>query len=390
MKPTSLLTRFQQTHSFPTSRHRNRLHRFTLLHPPFLLCSPDHIPEQPKMDPLSIAASAIAITQAVAAIGAGVDKLRGVRNASAEFCDMLNELSILQEFLHQLRDMMENMTSPNSSIPSTAVHALEKLQLELSRIVNEISGICKEMSGTSTGLNLKGQQKVSKMSWQLKRGRIFKLRDRAKRCRESLAACVEVLGLSNQLHHRQLLVEVRDIIETTADTAESGFSQMANLFNSRFDELEAQLSSIARTRPDETLATSPARDTSSVAHLQTSVRQRCSRYCKCQCHTMSTIQTPRWMRPITGSFAAYYNSIPIFSPRTCDVVSCRSKTQKRLAVNLCFPSWFLQRSIEVTAVWGSLTNAGASLHLRVPRLTGLPFVMKAIRFHDINWLVRAV
>ncbi|KAK3682980.1 hypothetical protein B0T22DRAFT_297853 [Podospora appendiculata] len=84
------------------------------------------------MDPLSIAASAIAIAQAVQAIGSGVHMLQSIARAPAAFSAMLNELSSLQGVLHQLRNAMEDITDPESHIPADAIERISRLHFDMS------------------------------------------------------------------------------------------------------------------------------------------------------------------------------------------------------------------------------------------------------------------
>lgn len=48
------------------------------------------------MDPLSATASVIALLQAAAAIGKGIETLRSLGKAPAEFCALLNEVDFLE------------------------------------------------------------------------------------------------------------------------------------------------------------------------------------------------------------------------------------------------------------------------------------------------------
>lgn len=354
------------------------------------------------MDPLSVAASAIAFAQAVGAIGAGINTLKSLQNMSAEFCDMLNELSSLQALLHQLRGTMEAAAEPGFLLPQRAVEPVTKIQQELSQIVNEIDAISRDIARTSNGLNKKGQQKISVLRWQPRRQRLVDLREKARRCRDNLSACIDLLGFSHQIHQGRLMVEVHGILAKSTGAVEGGFNRMQqtleqltnlvdhrlNSVHSRFDALEMQTT---LTRPTGAL-THVASQPSSVVHIQTSVGQKCSPYCKCQCHTSSAVRTPRWARSLVGSFFVQYNSIPLFDRRTCNISSCRSTSRKSMTMTYSFPKWLVSRAICATAVWGSLTDAGASLHLRVPRVKDMGNIWAAIVLNRVDllrdWIAR--
>jgi len=53
-----------------------------------------------------------------------------------------------------------------------------------------------------------------------------------------------------------------------------------------------------------------------------------------------------------------------------------------------FPKWLVNRVLSFSAAWGSMTNAGASLHLKVPRMVD-PEMSKrlwvAVGRKDVDW-----
>ncbi|KAK0629239.1 hypothetical protein B0T17DRAFT_181609 [Bombardia bombarda] len=373
------------------------------------------------MDPLSAVASIIAITQAVAAIGDGIKTLRSLAQASAEFCDMLNELSSPQALLDHLRSAMDDAVKSKSSLPSEALDRIAKFQVELSQIVNEIHVMANDLVRKSTGLNKVGEQKISGVRWQFRRGRITQLRDKARRCRDSISTCFDILGFSQMLHQGRMVINVHSLVETSTrrlnsqldsfiaisqdqhrlvqsisesnkrveDKAESltaatghlqqTADQVTNLVN-RFDAIEEKLST-AISRTVTTAYSHPqAHHGSHFIQIQASVQQRCSRYCQCQCHRTVDFQTPRWARSIIGSIAMQYNSIPIFDPRRCNVPTCHSAKKGSLRVAYQFPKWLLNRALSITAIWGSLTNQGAALYLRLPRVINDNLINLAVTF----------
>jgi len=150
------------------------------------------------MDPVSTIASAIAMSQLLAL---GVKGLRSLRHTSDEFHDMLDELSNLQGWLGQLGALMESIASdPNHStaISPDAVNQLETVKIELDLIVSEMNEITARL--LSRGPRpLSKTAKVSLIDWQFKlRGKVSNLKDRAKKCRESLTTCLALFGLAQR------------------------------------------------------------------------------------------------------------------------------------------------------------------------------------------------
>jgi len=150
------------------------------------------------MDPLSIIASTIAITQV---LGFSIKTLQSLANTNVEFSDMLNELSSLQEWLSQL-DILD--LSAVQSFSLDAIRRLENVRSNLQLLAGDLDEIIKGFhrgqttSLTATGNNNNTKIKISKLAWQRNRGTVLRLRERAKQCREELVAGLGLLGLSEQ------------------------------------------------------------------------------------------------------------------------------------------------------------------------------------------------
>ncbi len=86
------------------------------------------------------------------------------------------------------------------SLPSNDLVArLGPLKLELSQIVSATTEIQDRILHNAqiepTAFNRKGEVKVSVIDWQRVRGKVIRLKTRAKRCREDLSACIGILGI---------------------------------------------------------------------------------------------------------------------------------------------------------------------------------------------------
>lgn len=149
------------------------------------------------MDPLSIIASTIAITQV---LGFGIKTLQSLATSNVEFCDMLNELSSLQGWLSQL-DALD--LSAVQSLSMDAIRRLENVKSSLQLLASDLDEVTKAFhSGQTTSLTATGtgstKIKISKLVWQRNRSKVTRLRERAKQCREELVAGLGLLGLSEQ------------------------------------------------------------------------------------------------------------------------------------------------------------------------------------------------
>jgi len=151
------------------------------------------------MDPLSIIASTVAISQV---LGFGLQRLQSLRNTSAEYSDMLDELSNLQGSLCQLDSLMQSIAADPSrptAISPDAVNQLETVKIDLDLIVGEMNEMtARLLSRGWRHLGRAGKLKVSHVHWQLKSRKVIRLKERAARCRENLMTCLALFGLSQR------------------------------------------------------------------------------------------------------------------------------------------------------------------------------------------------
>lgn len=149
-------------------------------------------------------------------------------------------------------------------------------------------------------------------------------------------------------------------------------------FETRFDALESNLSAAPSNALEATPAIQDAGSSVSPSiHAQPPLRQHCSRYCRCQCHRITAVRAPSWMRNLAGSLVAQYTGGMRFTRRSCDTPACRRESAKVVRLGYSFPEWFLARAVSLYVSWGSLTNVGVSLHLTVPRVWEPPEVVSA-------------
>jgi hypothetical protein len=138
------------------------------------------------MDPLSIAASAIALGQCAGAVQFGIKALLSLRSASDDFLSLLNELSLLHAFLERSRRTLahENNTFDNCS--SQDCGSLRLLMEEVENIVRDLDHLAKSLMHGSQNASLEHGHDISKRKWFRSRGSITKLRERSRQIRQDL------------------------------------------------------------------------------------------------------------------------------------------------------------------------------------------------------------
>lgn len=117
--------------------------------------------------------------------------------------------------------------------------------------------------------------------------------------------------------------------------------------------------------------------------------QKCTSYCKCQCHRHSRLQTPTWLRSILGTLFLESNRKSLLGPRKCDLEACAGAPDSTRMIYI-FPQWLLLRALFVAASRDSLTGIGSSIHLRVPRLVPREQMISIVYNFDLEWIKRGI
>lgn len=137
------------------------------------------------MDPLSIAASAIALGQCARAIRTGIKELLSLRNASDDFLSLLNELSLLNAFLERSRrTLAQEDTLDNCS--SQDYGSLKLLMGDIEAIVRDLDDLSKTLIHGSKQSSHRDGHEISKTKWLRFKDNITKLCERSRHMRQDL------------------------------------------------------------------------------------------------------------------------------------------------------------------------------------------------------------
>lgn len=136
------------------------------------------------MDPLSIAASAIALGQCARAVRIGIEEILSLRNASDEFLSLLNELSLLHAFLERSRRSLAHGNDTSNS--SQDCGALRLLVEEVENIVRDLDHLAKSLMHGNNNTSQKSGCEISKRKWFRSKDIITKLRERSRQMRQDL------------------------------------------------------------------------------------------------------------------------------------------------------------------------------------------------------------
>ncbi|KAF4778957.1 hypothetical protein HER10_EVM0012942 [Colletotrichum scovillei] len=150
------------------------------------------------MDPLSTAASIIALIQASVAVGKGVKILLSLRHAPADFCELVDELTALQGVIEQVKSPLQELEKGDIALPALDVVPTLALRQDLESIQEELLALCHRLTGTTSGDEMSGQLRVSMSRWIRERSNVAKLRCKASKTKTSLILCFGALTSSQR------------------------------------------------------------------------------------------------------------------------------------------------------------------------------------------------
>ena len=128
----------------------------------------------------------------------------------------------------------------------------------------------------------------------------------------------------------------------------------------------------------------PSQSTStSLRHFQVSLVSSCHFSCLCRCHQLQYFQSPGLLVDWVGNLVVQTRGLT-----TCDAQDCRVASSSSSRITYALPRWLWARSVEIAVSWSTLTGAGSSLHLRIPRVIYRHSVWPAIWRGDLEWVRR--
>ncbi|KAI0413455.1 ankyrin [Xylaria grammica] len=372
------------------------------------------------MDPLSATASIIALVQAAVGISKGVRFLRSLGQIPLEFSDLLNELSTLHAVIEQveaaLREWEALRTTMGHSANFRSVDSSKVLSLagDLAQVIKELDTLCDrpkapKKQGEKQGYHEK--KPVSKLRWQKEKGNIEILRHKARNSRELLSLCFSAFNSSQAQRHAKVTLDIHEVLCTATENilelqnknieAEQGSQAILKQLQGSISQLKQDLAD--QKPPPSTEQTNPCLEDGvangcdlgtsgllptpkSMIQFQGVLVRQCLSTCNCNCHQIKQSHSPNWLATLIGRLFLHYNTTPILQRSACDNSTCTAKSPSSVRLHYAFPYWLLARSIELDLSWSSLTGAGSSLHIRVPRVLKSHKIWRAIRFGDLRWI----
>ncbi|KAI1804769.1 ankyrin [Daldinia bambusicola] len=350
------------------------------------------------MDVVSAVASFIAIGQAIAAMPKVIDALQSLFGARREIVQLLNDLEVLKAFGDILRDTIQCLPEANAearlSVPKTTYPLVKRIEKDMSLVVSQLEDLCRACQQEGKKPD---QIKAARIKWLWYQRKIATLNRKVKENRECLQLILSCTSLCASTSHGKILLDIHTIVTTQTQQTpfalppsqsaieESHESESITCITTDHDtsapmensvhtlitqETSSQLTPSNVSREDllrVNYSEEPVHNLEPSVQITAALRRPCPKDCACQCHSStSRIRSQPADSVIYGWLKSAYNSAPRLGAQRCDVATCqRRRSPSRFSFRI--PLLFCSRTLEATLSLGSITGAGASLHLHVPR-----------------------
>lgn len=351
------------------------------------------------MDPLSVAASIVAVVGAAATVARELEKLRRtLKDASNTLCSLVNEVSDLQLVISACESAVEDLAQYNGdcSAPlSTATSVLERAKRDLFELGSLVSS-CLKPSSSGAGVQ---QVRVARVRWLKASAAAEKLQTRLRDSKQEILMLLGANSVSTisrmRLSIEGISVGAQQFQSETSDKLDvviAGLSHQAMFLEqtkastpsltteSRINELSTtgEVTELLNHPSDNYRGIVPLEQkTGGVSILTSCYRNSCRPWCSCRCHVKRSLRSPsnQMIKTFIRSLFVGYGGIPGMTP-TCNEAMCKKRSTARLVLSYQFPAWFWTKNLFASFVANTL--AGPELLLRVQNT--IPWESRACQY----------
>ncbi|KAF2846179.1 ankyrin [Plenodomus tracheiphilus IPT5] len=331
-------------------------------------------------EPLSIAASIIAVIGATEKAAKGLERLRTLQTATDELEYVLNEINDMRVVLRSTHNALTSMAERETSDIGDLIKRCEDEVLELDMLVTY-------SLQDASGYRSNGRPKVNTLGWLLKSGRLSKIRGRLRDRRESL-----VVALIGSLFtvQRGIKLDIQDISLVSHNRPDYSLVRMDHPQAASMQSALEQLLSNSRLPPTTIRHITPTstnggvQTTDQVAPQRLAVQtsnpsgslrvttllsgKSCGSFCQCQCHVYTHVHTPQWLSGIFGIMFGSYQGTPRLKARPCNYKGCQRSAKTTSHYTYYFPSRFLNAALTIANTWKDVASSGGSWHVSMPQI----------------------
>ncbi|RWA04179.1 hypothetical protein EKO27_g10925 [Xylaria grammica] len=329
------------------------------------------------MDPLSLAASIIAVITAAGQISKGLRSLYELRHAPQEVLALANEVNELQALLYLVQKATGNVSTSYLAAEDQLI--LKRLLDSAKEPLEELDGliaVCIRKADTS---NVEGGvcSNISFTAWMRSRKSVGALKKRLVRAHRNISIALTALSNIRGQAENRLIMDIHDLVLNQAKQPE----KPTRTKEEHPPGLGRHLEYVSTEKPDRTMSDlntgiALKNGLSFPAHSVMSEEQLGA-------ENEVTISTNHGRHREHGSLFYSYVGAPFPIIRSCNAAECIQAPSSSYQLTYHFPRWMLNRAFTFAVTHGSLGGLSGSWSISFPR--AIPVFHKAwhhIRRHE--------
>ncbi|KAF7510833.1 hypothetical protein GJ744_005933 [Endocarpon pusillum] len=346
------------------------------------------------MDPLSITASILTILGAAGQVKKGLERLQSLKSAPQELCALTNEIADLQVVLNNFSECLSQLQT-QKSLEEDWVSSVQRPLGRAQNLIKELNVLIETKLTATKCPNEKGMPQVVRLSWTKEKKNLARFQKQLRETRVNLILALMTTNIHISSELRQHLTQIPLIIQGISFTKPSPEALTAapddiQLVHRKLDQILTTITNtshepshpISALVPANTLqgeisdsqkandanGTTKNLDQYTLSITTSSIKAKCDRFCRCQCHTITSYRTPRWMKSFIGILYFGYSGTPLLNRRPCNYSQCRESGRPTTNFTYHFPRWAVSRVLSLTGRLDDLSGLGASWTIRIPRV----------------------
>ena len=291
------------------------------------------------MDPASVVTLITFAAQTSSLIG---QALQSLYPAPHEILALRNELSDLNAVLVEFQSLqaktwhLDWSTQGPGSFRSTFAGCIAKLERLFDDLAQEAATLFTRRSD--------GRCRLERHTWLRKKSKITRLKTDLATVRQNLHDLIGIFTAHQVTRIDLRLESLRTLLEPTQASLPSSGDALGSVLD-RLSQRHHE-SPAPHSQSHSTTESISVGQVASTVTVNAYTRPACNLRCACACHIRRRARNPSFVDSFLGVLFIGYTGLPALGS-SCDFQSCRNSSVRAIQITYAFPTWFIQRSVDL-------------------------------------------
>ncbi len=298
------------------------------------------------------------------------------------------QIADLQVVLNNFSECLSELQT-QKSLKEDWVSSVQRPLGRAQNLIKELNVLVETKLTATKGPNGKGMPQVVRLSWMKEKNNLARFQKQLREIRANLILASMTTNIHLNLTQIPLIIQGISLTKPSPE-APTADSDNIQLVHTKLDQILTTITNTSHEPSHPITALVPATtlqgeifdsqkandangtpeklDQYTLSITTSSVKAKCDRFCRCQCHTITSCRTPRWMKSFIGTLYFGYSGTPILNRRRCNYSQCRESGRPTTNFTYHFPRWAVSRVLSITGRLDDLSGLGASWTIRIPRV----------------------